>query len=81
MTPRVTCDRVAIDIAQGSARPVRGGFVGGNLQTQVTGPLRTWIPLGASEQDRSDSLRSLAAAGNATIKGVSGLELRVTPLD
>jgi hypothetical protein len=81
VTPRVTGDRVVVDLDQGSMRPARGGFVGGSLQTQVTGPLGAWIPLGGNEQDSAGRLRGLATSAEADAQGLSGLELRVTPLD
>jgi hypothetical protein len=89
VTPRLRGNQVIVDIDQRSSNFSRGlddrfgrdSISGGGLQTQVSGPLGSWIPLGGSTSRQDESMRGLSAGGNAAASGLSGLELRVTAVD
>jgi hypothetical protein len=81
VTPRVQGDRVVVDIEQQNAvldgRQVRGGGV----QTQVSGPLGAWLPLGGTDAAGRRAMGGIGGGGQETTGDISELELRVTVLD
>jgi type II secretory pathway component GspD/PulD (secretin) len=81
VTPRVVGDRVVVDIDQQSTAWRRGTVTGGGVQTQVSGPLGAWLPLGGSEGAQGGTSRNVTGAGSASAEATFSLQLRVTVVD
>jgi hypothetical protein len=76
-TARVVGDEVVIDIDQRDDR-VRGRSIQTQgVQTQVRGPLGTWIPLGALQSNSQRSERDIAAYGDGTAASSTDLAIKV----
>jgi hypothetical protein len=72
---------VVVDIEQRAARLQHGHVTGGGVQTQVSGPLGSWLPLGGTDASARDATRQPASTAQAAADVLSTLELRITVVD
>jgi hypothetical protein len=79
--PRVLGELVVVDIEQRAARLQHGHVTGGGVQTQVSGPLGSWLPLGGTDASARDATRQPASTAQAAADVLSTLELRITVVD
>lgn len=80
-TPRLVGERVVVDIHQRDAAWDQGSVTGGSMQTQVSGPLGAWLPLGGTHAKDEGTARGISGVGEGSRENLSTLELRVTALD
>lgn len=81
VTPRVMGERVVVDIAQRTAVLDGRQVSGGGVQTQVTGPLGAWLPLGSTDATGRRGAAGIAGRGQETTGDLSQLEIRVRAAD
>jgi hypothetical protein len=80
--PRVSGDRVTVALSSRSAQLGNAGRIDTDaLDTEVSGRLGEWIPLGAADLDTSARGGTLLSSGRGSASGRSDLELRVRALD
>jgi type II secretory pathway component GspD/PulD (secretin) len=80
--PRVSGDRVDVEVSTHSANFQRGGAIDtGAVDTRVSGRLGEWIPLGASHLSAERQVRGLTDRRSAAGVETDDLELRVRAID
>jgi len=83
VTPRVSGDRVVLDIATQSASPGPYGPGGANVQSignSVSGRLGEWLPLGGIEQSTARSQSGVLYGSSTTQIGTSSVWVKVDEL-
>jgi type II secretory pathway component GspD/PulD (secretin) len=80
-TPRLVGERVVVDIHQRDAAWDQGTVTGGSVQTQVSGPLGVWLPLGGTRATDQGAALDISGVGEGSRAALSTLELRVTAVD
>ncbi|MGB5831369.1 MAG: hypothetical protein WBG92_05190 [Thiohalocapsa sp.] len=80
--PRISGDRVIIDVTSRGASFGRGGdIMTGAVETQLTGLLGEWIPFGGSRSSAERQENGLGSRSNMAGSENSDLELRVRALN
>lgn len=80
VTPRVSGDRVFLDITQGSASPVRqvpGAANAQQISTTASGRLGEWFPLGGIDQSAARSQSGIFAGSSGARTASSSVWVRV----
>lgn len=78
---RIVDNEVIVDIDQHDDRVQGRAIATQSLQTQVRGPVGTWIPLGNLNNSRADNERALTQYGNSNSDVLADLAIKVELID